>query len=188
MVHVGDFSEVWWFFPQNGLTKNSRCIIYSYKEGWWGMGPDGAHRRHHLVVHRAHHHGRRSRSPISMRCRTLLSDLTLPLPWAETFDLNLNSGSKLTTLKQMMPDIDGDPTNLLYSVFYRNSRSAGAPELQTAPQQVRSTWLSATSRVTARDIRLRIEVGAPPGQPRPGRDACQRWSQHLVDSVGRGDR
>ena len=38
MVHVGDFNEVWWFFPQDGLTKNSRCIIYSYKEGWWSMG------------------------------------------------------------------------------------------------------------------------------------------------------
>jgi hypothetical protein len=38
MVHVGDFNEVWWFFPQDGFSKNSRCIIYSYKEGWWSMG------------------------------------------------------------------------------------------------------------------------------------------------------
>ena len=37
-MHVGDFNEVWWFFPQDGQTKNTRCIIYSYKEGWWSMG------------------------------------------------------------------------------------------------------------------------------------------------------
>jgi hypothetical protein len=85
-----------------------------------------------------------------------------------------------------MPDIDGDPTNLLYSVFYRNSRSAGAPELQTAPQQVRGNGF-VDFRVTARDIRLRIEVGAPPGQPRPGVTHVS-VGQHLVDSVARGDR
>ena len=165
MVHVGDFSEVWWFFPQNGLTKNSRCIIYSYKEGWWGMGRmartagiTSSYTAHTIMADDtvAYQHEVPNAYPIDV-----------PLPWAETFDLNLNSGSKLTTLKQLMPDIDGDPTNLLYSVFYRNSRSAGAPELQTAPQQVRSNGY-VDFRVTARDIRLRIEVGAPPGQPRPG--------------------
>ena len=119
----------------------------------------------------------------------------VPLPWAETFDLNLNSGSKLTTLKQLIPDIDGDPTNLLYSLFYRTSRSMAldyngnrveASEQQTAPQQVRSNGY-VDFRVTARDIRLRIEVGAPPGQPRPG-VVHVSVGQHLVDSVARGDR
>ena len=56
------------------------------------------------------------------------------LPWAQTFDLNLTSGAQLITVKQMMPDIDGDTSNLLYSLFYRNSRSTGAPELQTTPR------------------------------------------------------
>ena len=45
------------------------------------------------------------------------------LPWAQTFDLNLTSGAQLITVKQMMPDIEGDATNLNYSLFYRNSRS-----------------------------------------------------------------
>ena len=184
MVHVGDFSEVWWFFPQNGLTKNSRCIIYSYKEGWWGMGRmartagiTSSYTAHTIMADDtvAYQHEVPNAYPIDV-----------PLPWAETFDLNLNSGSKLTTLKQIMPDIDGDPTNLLYSVFYRNSRSAGDPELQTVPQQVRSNGY-VDFRVTARDIRLRIEVGAPPGQPRPGVTHVS-VGQHLVDSVARGDR
>ena len=37
----------------------------------------------------------------------------------DNFDLNLNSGSLLTTVKQLIPDIDGDATNLLYSLIYR---------------------------------------------------------------------
>ena len=119
----------------------------------------------------------------------------MPLPWAETFDLNLNSGSKLTTLKQLMPDIDGDPTNLLYSVFYRNSRSMALDQFGAgieAPRCKRFRSRCAgmvmwTSGITARDIRLRIEVGAPPGQPRPG-VVHVSVGQHLVDSVARGDR
>ena len=184
MIHVGDFSEVWWFFPQNGQTKNTRCIIYSYKEGWWSMG----------------RMARTAGITSSYTAHTIMADDTIayqhevpnayptdvPLPWAETFDLNLNSGAKLTTLKQLIPDIDGDPTNLLYSVFYRTSRSAGTPELQTVPQQVRGDGY-VDFRVTARDLRLRIEVGAPPGQPRPGVTHVSVGA-HLVDSVARGDR
>ena len=193
MVHVADFNEVWWFFPQNGLTKNSRCIYYSYKEGWWGMG---------LMA-------RTAGITSSYTAHTIMADDTVayqhevpnaypanvPLPWAETFDLNLNSGAKLTTLKQLIPDVEGAVQNLLYSVFYRTSRSVAldvngnlieAPELQTVPQQVRSNGY-VDFRTTARDFRLRIEVGAPPGQPRPG-VAQVTVGQHLVDSVPRGDR
>ena len=44
----------------------------------------------------------------------------------ETFDLNLTSGAQLITVKQMMPDIEGDVSSLRYSLFYRNSRSTGS--------------------------------------------------------------
>ena len=54
----------------------------------------------------------------------------VPLPWAETYDLNLNSGSRLTTLKQLIPDIDGDPRDLLYSLYYRTSREFGRRQRQ----------------------------------------------------------
>ena len=47
------------------------------------------------------------------------------LPWAETYDLNLNSGATLTTVKQMIPEVKGAVPNLLYSLFYRISRSVG---------------------------------------------------------------
>ena len=193
MVHVGDFNEVWWFFPQNGLTKNSRCIIYSYKEGWWSMG----------------RMARTAGITSSYTAHTIMADDTVayqhevpyaypvdvPLPWAETFDLNLNSGSKLTTVKQLIPDIEGAVQNILYSLYYRNSRSVSlddngnlipAPELQTTPQQVRSNGF-VDFRITGRDVRLRIEIGALPGQPRPGVTPVT-VGQHLIDSVARGDR
>ena len=193
MVHVGDFNEVWWFFPQDGRTKNTRCIIYSYKEGWWSMG----------------RMGRTAGITSSYTAHTVMADDLLAfqhevpyaypsnveLPWAETFDLNLASGGRLTTLKQLIPDISGAVQNVLYSVFYRTSRSISldyngnavpAPEQQSPPQTVRNNGY-VDFRITARDIRLKIEVGVPVGQPRPG-VMPMTVGQHLVDSVSRGDR
>ena len=193
MVHVGDFNEVWWFFPQDGQTKNSRCIIYSYKEGWWSMG----------------RMARTAGITSSYTAHTIMADdlvafqhevpfaypVNVPLPWAETYDLNLTSGSMLTTVKQLIPDIDGAVQNVLYSLFYRMSRSVTVDangnvipvvEQQTPLRQVRPNGF-VDFRVTGRDIRLRIEIGALPGQPRPEVRPVS-VGQHLIDSVPRGDR
>jgi hypothetical protein len=181
-VHVAPFNEFWWFFPQgpanNPSGYNTRVAIYNYKEGWCSMG-------------------RMSRSAgvsASYVIQTIMADglnafqhetgvvypANVPLPWAETFDLNLASGSKLTTVKQMIPDIEGDVTNLLYSIFYRNSRSTGTPELQTTPRPVRSDGY-VDFRTTGRDVRLRIALAGPQVNP-------VSVGQHLIDSVQRGDR
>ena len=37
-VHVGDYNEFWWFYPELGEPYNTRCIIFNYKEGWWSQG------------------------------------------------------------------------------------------------------------------------------------------------------
>ena len=99
----------------------------------------------------------------------------VPLPWAETY----------RSQSQFRLDADhgqaADPrhrrrgANVLYSLFYRMSRSVmvdangnviPAAKQQTPLHQVRSNGF-VDFRVTGRDIRLRIEIGALPGQPRP---------------------
>ena len=176
-VHVGNFNEFWWFFPQLGQPYNTRCLIFNYKEGWFSQGQMS----------------RSAGITASYTAQTIMADGLVAfehelgdfynnadLPWAQTFDLNLTSGSRLITVKQMMPDIDGDASSLLYSLFYRNSRSLGVPEQQTTLRPVRSDGY-VDFRTTGRDIRLKIEVGAPP---------VLDWTvgQHLVDAVARGDR
>ena len=176
-VHVADFNEFWWFFPQLGQPYNTRCIIYNYKEGWWSQGQMS----------------RSAGVTSSYTAQTIMADGLVAfqhelgdfygnatLPFAETFDLNLTSGAQLITVKQMIPDIDGDTTNLLYSLFYRNSRSTGAPELQTTLREVRSDGY-VDFRQTGRDIRLRLDVASQPV-------LNFTIGQCLIDAVPRGDR
>jgi hypothetical protein len=107
-----------------------------------------------------------------------------PMPWVESFDLNLTSGARLITLKQLIPDIDGDVNNLRYSLFSRMSRSVANGRLvvenQTTPQPVRPDGYL-DLRTTGRDIRLKIELAGPIVNP-------VTVGQHLFDGVPRGDR
>jgi len=180
-VHVSNFNEVWWFFPQLGQPYNTRCIIYNYKDGWWGQGQmsrsagiTASYTSHTIMADGlvAFEHESRGSAVYG----------NADLPWAETFDLNLNQGSFLTTVKQMIPDVDGALDNVRYSLFYRNSRSAGAPELRTAPQPVRPDGY-VDFRTTGRDIRLRIDLATATSGVAP-----VTVGQHLIDAVPRGDR
>jgi hypothetical protein len=113
-------------------------------------------------------------------------------PFAETFDLNIAQGTRLVTVKQLLPDIEvvgyNDPTTvaaaisqLSYSLFFRNSRSIGTAEQRSAPMQVRSNGY-VDFRTTGRDIRLRLDLTNPSNIP------PLTVGQHTIDVVPRGDR
>jgi hypothetical protein len=176
-VHASRFNEFWWFFPQNGNNYNTRCVIYNYKEGWWSQG-------------------RMQRSAgmtASFTSYTIMANNTVAyqhelgsfygnadLPWAETYDLNLTNGSKLVTVKQLLPDIEGSISAITYSLFYRNSRALGTPEQQT-PQLVIRPDGYVDCRTTGRDVRLRLQAQGPNVLPFV-------IGQHQIDIVVRGQR
>ena len=190
-AHLGEFNEFWWFFPTLNAPTNTRAIVYSYKEGWWtqaqlsrSAGITSSYTAHPIFAddYVAYQH--------EVYGSTAYANASMPvvLPFAETFDLNL--GPRLVTVKQLIPDVEAvatvDPvsianaiSNLRYSLFYRNSRSLGAPEQQSTPQPVRGDGY-VDFRTTGRDIRLRIDVG-PTIQP-------FTLGAHLIDVVQRGDR
>lgn len=192
-VHVADFNEFWWFFPQSSVTNasglgyNTRCIIYNYKEGWWSQGQMS----------------RSAGVSAAYTVATIMADglfayqheigavypADVPLPWATTFNLTLTSGARFSTVKQLIPDVKGDAANLLYSLFYRNVRTVSqgtysGPQLgaiqQTDPQPVRPNGY-VDFRVTGRDISLKIQIAGPAVNP-------VTVGQHLIDAVPRGDR
>ena len=191
-VHVGNFNEFWWFFPQGPQSNpsgfNTRAIVYNYKEGWWSQarcarsaGITASYTSHTIMAN----------GLVSYEHENGFVYWDCDLPWIETFDMNVGGG-KLITIKQMMPDIEGDITNVLYSLFYRNSRTVGLPELQTPRQPVRSNGY-VDFRTTGRDMRLRIDLAIPAGQiidgiASDGGVYPVTVGQHLIDAVPRGDR
>jgi hypothetical protein len=191
-AHLAEFNEWWWFFPQLNSPYNSRAIVYNYKEGWWtqarmsrSAGITSSYTSHSIFAD--------DFVAFQHEVGSAYANYNAPvtLPFAESFDLNINSGSRLTTVKQLIPDVKGITpgnqavnnaaiANLLYSVFYRNSRSLGVSELQSIPVPVRSDGY-VDVRVTGRDVRLRLDMATPVIQP-------FTLGQHLIDAVPRGDR
>jgi hypothetical protein len=192
--HLGEFNEWWWFYPTLNSPYNSRAAVYNYKEGWWtqvrmsrSAGITSSYTSHPIFADDfvAFQH------EVGATYQNAVDNLPVAPPFAESFDLNLTSGSQLITVKQMMPDIEAmeatDPQaianiigNLRYSLFYRNSRSLGTPEMQTLPRPVRQDGF-VDFRITGRDIRLRFDMaGAVVDLFTVG--------QHLIDAVPRGDR
>jgi len=192
--HLGDFNEWWWFFPTLNSPYNTMAVIYNYKEGWWSQarlsrsaGITSSYTSHPIFADDfvAFQH------EVGNVYQNAAGNAPVVPPFAESFDLNLVSGSRLTTVKQMIPDVEAveatDPVaianviaNLRYSIFYRNSRSLGAPELQSPLIPLRSDGY-VDFRTTGRDVRLRIDVASAVVEP-------FTLGEHLIDSVPRGDR
>ena len=194
-AHLGEFNEFWWYFPTPNSPFNTRAIVYNYKEGWWtqcrlsrSAGITSSYTAHPIFAD--------DFVAFQHEVGSAYANASMPvvLPFAESYDLNLTSGARLITVKQLMPDVEAVDapddastaaaiSNLKYSMFYRNSRSVGAPELQAfgrGPSRIDMDGY-VDFRVTGRDIRLRIDVA----------DATIRpftIGQSLIDAVPRGDR
>jgi hypothetical protein len=175
-VHLGLFNEFWWFYPQNGQTYNTRAVFFNYREGWWSQCqmPRSAGITSSYTTAPIFADGQQA---FRHESGTYYNDC--PLPWADTFSLNLASGGRLTTAKQMIVDLDGDPANLRYQLYYRMSRLGKEAEKVTPPIVIRPDGYL-DLRTTGRDIRMRCSVVGP---------EVTRFTlgQHLIDVAQRGD-
>ena len=193
--HVGDFNEWWWFYPTLNSPFNTRAAIYSYKEGWWtqcrlsrSAGITSSYTAHPIFAddYVAIQH--------EIFQATSYVNVSMPVeaPFAESFDLNLASGARLTTVKQLIPDVEAlNPTdanaaqaaisNLRYSMFYRRSRSLGDPE--AADAEAFRCGLTAMSTFASRGV----ICGCASTWIRPA-FSRSRLALHLIDAVPRGDR
>ena len=175
-AHLGGFNEFWWFFPQAGQPYNTRAVFMNYREGWWSQArmPRSAGITSSYSMPAVFADGLQAYRHESGQYYN-----NCALPFADTFSLNLSSGGRLTTAKQMLIDLDGDETNLQYQLYYRMSRLSSETELVTPPILIRPDGYL-DLRTTGRDIRLRCSVRGPSVPP-------FTLGQHLIDIAQRGD-
>lgn len=169
-------SELWWFFAeQEGITFTDRYLVFNYRDGTWYMGK--MDRTCGLSY------------PNDMN--PIMSDGTKvfkheignnypgasELPWAESYTINMGGGSMLSTIHQMLPEVNGETQKVRFRLIKSNNPSKG-PETVSAPKTIRSNGF-VDVRETARDFRLKVEA-----------TAAGNWSMGTIDFnvKGRGQK
>ncbi len=153
---VGQKFETWWFFVSGSSTaENNYVVIYNYKNKVWSQG---------MVGRTAGVSTPNDPSPIMATADTVYkheSGYAYPgaaeLPWAETFTLNAMRGRNLSTMKQMIPELDGDYSAVQFKMVKRNNPSDDADEVLSSAKPVRSNGY-VDVRETSRDMRIRVEM------------------------------
>lgn len=175
-VNVSSLSELWWFYPSTDERFADQYVIYNYAKGWWSRGKlsrscgvSSAYDTYPIMC-------------VDTRAFRHESGLVYPdapeLPFAETFNLNLQSGSRMVTIDQMIPNVEGDVSDVRISFLKTDDRSRGV-EVATPKKMIRANgWLDV--RETGRDFRMRIT----------SETATARWTsgQHLIGLIGRGSK
>lgn len=177
-INLRNKQEAWFFFVGADEQYNTRFVMLDYREGYiWSMG---------TLSRSAGFSFPNADNPLMADGATVYrhevglayDDYDL-FPFAETFLINAESGTVKTTIRKMLPEVDGDHSVLRYSVMKQNKRIKGS-ETQSALRQMRDNGY-VDIRETARDLRLRIEAIAEP---------TEIWSigQIAADLVSRGEQ
>lgn len=156
-VNMNELSEWWLFFPSDGSQSNNRYIIFNYSQGWWATG----------------YMGRNCGNSVSFEAKPLMAtDYEVfrhesggyyqgaDLPWARTFTLNIAGGAVLSTVGQMIPDIEGNVDNIAFSFQYRDNRSRAAFN-QSRDYLVRQNGF-VDIRLTGRDFNMMVKCRNAP--------------------------
>lgn len=180
MVALDTFSELWWFFPCPDDEGNCRYIQWNYKEGWWSQGKlkrscgaSSTYTQYPLMsdgsfVYRhesGRYHGTQGEND---------------LPWAKSFNLNINVGL-LGTFNRLLPDIDGDIESLAFQLEYNIPRAGNLLRNQLTPERKMLPSGFVPFRHTGRDFRIiakQVTHGAPPWT----------WGDTGADIIPRGDK
>lgn len=155
IVNVSAKSELWYFFAADESSFNNRLAIFNYNDAVWSMG----------------RLGRVCGVSYPNELAPLMSDGTtvwrhesgIEYPdspenvWAETFTMNIIEGSSDMTIKQLMPEVSGDPSGLRFNFAKVRNRASNGAETYSPQREIRSNGF-VDIRETARDFRMRVEA------------------------------
>jgi len=157
-ITLDTFSEIWWFFPSTDSDKpgNHRYIQWNYKEGWWSQG---------TLSRLCGSSSTYTRFPIMSDGKSVYRHESgnyygsfdeNNLPWAKTFNLNVNIG-QLGTFNKLLPDIDGDISALVFQLEYNIPRAGALLRDQLTPEAEMLPSGYVPFRHTGRDFRVIVK-------------------------------
>jgi hypothetical protein len=154
VVNVSGKGELWFFFASGDAgQRNDFVVIYNYRDNNWSMGHVG---RSCGVAYPT------DPNPVM----AIGSDIyrhevgaAYPgmdgFPWAETHTFNSGGDGNLTTVHQMLPEVVGDSSAVVFRFVKRNNPSGGSETVSGAKPIRPNGYVDV--RETARDIRMRVE-------------------------------
>jgi len=153
----GIFPEVWFFYPENGNTENSRYIIWNYAEGWWAIG-DGVKRTAMTPAGVFPYPIATDEDGVIFRHEegwlgdgsSLVGEI-----YAETAAVSVGAGDQVVSISRVQPD-SGFGYDKTSFTFYGRYAKEGS-ETTFGPYNCRAGGYMDT-RVSGRDIRLRLEA------------------------------
>ena len=166
-MSLGQYNEVWWFYPSSTSTEPDRYVTFNYSTGVWAIGamPRSAGVDQGVFD-----------LPIMMDADGAVYDHEVGLfygggaPYAETGPISLGAGDQVMKVTQLVPDekTRGDVQATFKTRFYPNAdETTFGPYDMTAPTDVRFTGRQVRMRVTGvndRDFRMGImRINAIPG-------------------------
>lgn len=153
-----EFSEAWWYFPDEGATECNRYVLYNYREQSWAIG-----RQARSAGDRS---GAMSR-PVMMTVDGkmywhefgFLDDgaTRVGQVYAESGALVLGEGDRRMHVQQIAVDATNPQTRVGYRFFMREQPQG--PEFDSgAYQYIRTDGLIDLQKVSGRSIRMRVEA------------------------------
>jgi len=155
-LHIAAFQEIWWFYPGAGSVDCDRYVSWNYKENHWSKG----------ALERACGYERQAYdNPMMSDGANLFmhessTNLDSLVPYLESGPIEIGEGDRMFMARWLLPDEGtalggpglGNVSAYIKSRIYPTETETTSAELTlAAPTSV---------RVTAREIRLRIEQEA----------------------------
>lgn len=174
----GVFPEAWFWFPSQNSTVPDLCVYYNYQEQWWGIG--------NTMTRTAAYSAGVYPFPLAADDESNIyyqedgwTAAGLPIQtdrYAETGALNIQNGSALSFVRQVLTD-SGYGYDSTALTFFSSFTPEGA-ETTSGPYNPRSDGYTDV-RVTGRDFRVKIAST---------QDAEWSIGQMRLDFVPRGGR
>lgn len=156
-IHVAPQSEVWFCFAAGESPEaNTHVAIYNYKYDIWTMGE---------VSRQCGVSSANDPNPVmSDGVKVYLHEdgyvySGADMPWVESHTFNLNNGTTMATVKQLLPEVGDNADAIQFKFYKRQNPSANGSESLSVAKTIRSNGY-VDVRETARDFRLRVEMVA----------------------------
>lgn len=160
-AHNSQFGEVWWFYPSADSVENNRVVIWSYREGWWGLVNDFSRTAWEDKGAWTHIVGADVDGALHQHEQGFTANgvSRVGKVYADSGSMELGDGSVFAECRMLIPDKDDNIDNVAFT--FRTRENPRGETLVVGPFDVEpSTGLIPDARFAGREVEVRVDLKA----------------------------